>query len=216
MATCTSIVEICAARATRLATDGTVDIHFDNSYVVKDILQLQFTANIREGDEREMLGGCGCIIAQKTDDDTLRRFDLEFQMGRFEPGFLEMATGGTVVEDTSGPIGFKYGAKRACGVPQPAVAFEAWAKNWTEDDEQDDQYPWIYLVWPRVKFVPAQNTLQPDFGPFVLNGKSKPNTNWVEGPYGDGVADLEADQIGIWKYAGDLPVGTCDYSTVAT
>jgi hypothetical protein len=216
MATCTSIVEICAARATRLATDGSVDPDPDNSYVVRDIIQLQYTANIREGDEREMLGGCGCVIAQKTDDDQLRRFDLELQLGRFEPGFLEMALGGTVIEATAGPIGFLYGAKRDCGVPQPRVAFEAWAKNWTEDDEQSPTLPWVHLLWPAVAFSPAQNTLSSDFGPYVLNGKTRANTSWGTGPYGDAPASLAANQIGIWEEAGDLPTATCDYTTVAT
>lgn len=214
---CASTVEICAVRATRLADDGSVSPDPDNVYVVQDVIQLQFTPNIREGEEREMIGGCGgCVIASKTDDDSLRRFDLELQAGRLEPGLMEMLTGSTVIEATDGPIGFLFGEKRACGTPQPRVAFEAWTKRWTADDEQDPTYPWWHWVWPSVAWVPGQNTLQADFGPVVLTGKTRTNTSWGSGPYGDQPASVEGAQLGVWASAADLPVGTCDYTTVAT
>lgn len=214
MIECASTVEICAVRATRLASDGTVSPGPDNSYVVSDVLQLQFTPNIREGEEREMMGGCGCIIAQKTDDDQVRRIDLELQAGRLEPGLVEMLTGGTVVEGTNGPEGFLYGEKRACGVPQPRVAFEAWSHRWTEDDEVDPVNPWWHWVWPSVAWTLGQNTLQADFGPVVLTGKSRVNSNWASGPYGEQPASVGANHMGLFVWPGDLPTATCDYSTV--
>jgi hypothetical protein len=212
---CASTVEICAARATRLASDGTVAPGPDNVYVVQDVIQLQFTPNIREGEEREMAGGCGgCLIASKTDEDNLRRYDLELQAGRLENGLMEMLLGATVVEDTNGAVGTMYGEKRACGTPQPRVAFEAWSKRWTEDDEQDPIWPWWHWVWPSVAWVPGQNTLQADFGPVVLTGKSRANTAWAEGPYGDQPADMAGNQIAWFAFQGDLPTATCDYSTI--
>lgn len=214
---CASTVEICAIRATRLETDGTVDYSSNNVYIVQDLIQLQVTPNIREGEEREMIGGCGgCVIASKTDDDNYRRFDLELQAGRLEPGFIEMMTGGVSVDGTDGPVGVMLGAKRACGIPQPIVAFEAWTKRWTADDEQDPVYPWWHWVWPATKWILGQNTLQGDFGPVVLTGKSRVNTSWAEGPFGDQAADLENNLLGIFGYPGDLPEATCDYSSVGT
>jgi hypothetical protein len=217
MLECASTVEICAVRATRLASDGTVDIHFDNVYVVSDVIQLQFTPNIREGQDRELLGGCGgCVIASKSDEDSLRRFDLQLDAGRLEPGLVEMLIGATVIENTNGPLGFRYGAKQDCGTPRARVAFEAWSKRWTVDDEQDPIWPWWHWLWPSVAWVPGQNTLQADFGPIVLTGKSRANTAWGDGPFGDQPANIEADQVMVWAEDGALPVGTCDYSTVAT
>lgn len=214
---CASTVEFCAVRATRLASDGTVSTDTDNSYVVSDVIQLQFTPNVREGEEREMIGGCGgCVIASKTDEDTLRRFDLELQAGRLEPGFLEMLLGATVIEGTDAALGFMYGEKRDCGTPQPRVAFEGWSKRWTADDEQDPTYPWWHWLWPSVAWVPGQNTLQADFGPVVVTGKTRANTSWGEGPYGDALADVGANQISVWADAGDLPTATCDYSQAGT
>lgn len=212
---CASTVEFCAVRATRLADDGTVAPGPDNSYVVSDVIQLQFTPNIREGAEHELVGGCGgCVIAQKTDEDNLRRFDLELQAGRLEPGFLEMLLGAVVIDGTSGALGFLYGAKRDCATPQPRVAFEGWSKRWTTDDEQDPVYPWWHWLWPSVAFVPGQNTLQADFGPVVMAGKSRANTAWGSGPYGDQPTDVLANQIAVWAEPGDLPTATCNYSTV--
>lgn len=214
MIACASTVEICAVRATRLDTDGTVAPGPDNVYVVQDVIQLQFTPNIREGDEREMPGGCGCVIAQKSDDDQLRRFDLQLDAGRLEPGLIEMLAGGTVIEGTDGPLGVLVGTKRACGTPAPRVALEAWSHRWTEDDENDPVYPWWHWVWPSSAWVLGQNTLQADFGPVVLTGKSRANSSWGFGPYGDQPADVEANQMGVWASASDLPTGTCDYSTI--
>lgn len=215
MIECASTVEICAIRATRLADDGTVSPGPDNSYIVNDVIQLQLTPNVREGDEREMIGGCGgCVIASKTDEDTLRRFDLELQAGRLEPGLVEMLAGGTVIDGTNGALGVMIGAKRACGTPQPRVAFEAWSKRWTQDDEQDPIYPWWHWVWPSVAWVLGQNTLQADFGPVVLTGKTRANTAWATGPYGDLPTNLLGNQLQVFADAGDLPTATCDYQTV--
>ena len=215
MLECASTVEICAVRATRLADGGTVAPGPDNVYVVQDVIQLQITPNIREGEEREMLGGCGgCIIAHKTDEDNFRRFDLELQAGRLEPGLLEMLLGATVINSTSGPLGFLFGEKRDCGTPQGRVAFEAWSKRWTVDDEQDPLMPWWHWVWPSVAWVPGQNTLQADFGPVVLTGKSRANSAWDFGPYDDQPASVGANQVGVWASDEDLPVATCDYSSI--
>lgn len=214
---CASTVEICAVRVTRLASDGSVHPAADNSYVVQDVIQLQYTPNVREGEEREMIGGCGgCVIASKTDEDTLRRFDLELQAGRLEPGLVEMMAGGTVVEATEGAIGFLLGEKRACGVAQERVAFEAWSKRWTEDDEQDPDLPWWHWIWPSVAWVPGQNTLQADFGAFTLTGKSRVNSSWGTGPYGDQPGNVGAAHLGVFASAADLPTATCEYQTVAT
>jgi hypothetical protein len=215
MAECASTVEICAIRATRLDDTGSVAPGPDNVYIVQDVIQLQLTPNVREGEEREMIGGCGgCVIASKTDEDNLRRFDLELQSGRLEPGLIEMLAGGTVIEGTSGPLGVMAGAKRACGTPQPRVAFEAWSKRWTSDDEQDPVYPWWHWLWPSVAWVLGQNTLSADFGPVVLTGKSRANTAWGTGPYGDALTDILGNQVSVWADTNDLPVATCDYMTV--
>jgi hypothetical protein len=217
MLECASTVEICAVRATRLASDGTVDIHFDNSYVVQDVIQFQMTPNVNAGAERQLLGGCGgCIIAQKTDEDNFLRYDLQLDAGRLEPGLMEMLLGATVIEDTNGPIGFLSGNKLACGTPRSRVAFEAWSKRWTVDDEQDPDFPWWHWVFPSTAWVEGQNTLQADFGPVVLTGKSRVNSAWGEGPYGDEPHDIGVFQRGVWASALDLPTGTCDYQTVAT
>lgn len=213
---CASTVEICAIRATRLASDGSVSPTEDNVYIPKDIIQLQFTANNREGDHREMIGGCGgCVIAQKDDDDSFTRMDLELQAGRFEPGLMEMLLGATLVDSTNGPLGFMYGAKRQCGTPQPRVQFEAWSKRWTEDDEQDPVWPWWHHVFSSVSWVLGQNTLQADFGPVVMTGKTRANTSWGFGPYGDQPADMAGNHWFPFADPADtVPAGTCDYSTI--
>lgn len=210
---CATTVEICAVRATRLDSVGNPAQPPNNVYIVQDVIQLQMTPNIIEGEDRTMPGGCGCIIASKTDEDQFRRYDLELQAGRLEPGFIEMMTGAAIVEDTGDPIGWLDGIKLACGTHPSRVAFEAWSKRWTADDEQDPVVPWIHWVFPSVRFVTGQETLQADFSPLVLTGKTRSNTAWGVGPYGD-THDLGAYQRGVWATADELPESTCDYSSV--
>lgn len=212
---CATPVEICALRATRLDDTGAPAQPPNNVYVVRDIIQLQFTPNIIEGTERELAGGCGgCIIAQKTDEDQFRRFDLELQAGRWEPGLLEILTGAAAIVDTDGLIGGHWPVKTACGVAPQRVAVEAWAKRWLDTDEQDPVFPWIHYLWTSTRWVLGQNTSQADFSPTVLTGKTRVNNQWGLGPYGD--QPEAADGHGLWWFdAGDLPSADCDYSDVA-
>jgi hypothetical protein len=86
---CASTVEICAVRATRLDSLGNPAQPPKNVYIVQDVIQLQMTPNIINGADHDLLGGCGgCIIAKKTDDDQFRRYDLQLDAGRLEPGFI--------------------------------------------------------------------------------------------------------------------------------
>ncbi len=214
---CASPVELCAVRITRLNSDGTAADGPDNSYVVTDPIQLQYTPNVREGDEHELLGGCdGCVIATKTDRDTIRRYDLELQSGRFEPGLLEMMLGATLIDTTDGPLGIMYGEKEECGTASTRVAIETWSKRWTVDDEWDPDWPWQRFIWPSVAWVPAQATQQADFTPETLTGKTRRNSAWGFGPYFDQPFNLGANLIGVFADDAALPTATCDYSTIAT
>lgn len=210
---CASTVEICALRATRLNADGTPAAAPNNVYVVRDVIQLQFTPNIREGDTHEMRGGCGCTIASKDDEDEFRRFDLELQAGRIEPGLLEMLLGTAVIQDTTDLIGAHWPTKLACGDERARVAIEAWSKRWLDTDEQDTVYPWIRWLWTSTAWTLGQNTLQGDFGPIVLTGKSRANSSWDVGPYGDQPEAATGHGM-FWFDNSDLPEASCDYSDV--
>lgn len=211
---CASTVEICALRATRLDADGTPADAPNNVYVVNDIIQLQFTPNVREGETREMRGGCSCTIARKEEEDEFVRFDLELQAGRIEPGLMEMLLGTSVIASTDGPLGFWWPQKLPCGEARPRVAIEAWSKRWLDTDEQDEVYPWIRWLWTSTAWVPGQNTLQADFGPIVLTGKSRVNTAWGLGPYGDQPEAAEGHGGAWFDTAPTVPAATCDYSDV--
>ena len=211
---CASTVEICAIRATRLDSSGFPAQPPNNVYIVQDLVQLQMTRNEITGADREMAGGCGCIIASKSDEDQFRRYDLELQSGRLEPGLMEMLTGATIIDDMGDPIGFSDGGKLACGETPPRVAFEAWSKRWTADDEQDPVTPWWHWLFTSVRFVPGQDTLQADFSPIVLTGKTRANTAWGFGPYPDQPTDPGALHRSVWADAAALPVATCAYSSV--
>jgi hypothetical protein len=209
---CASTVDICALRATRLNDDGTPADPPNNVYVVQDLIQLQFTPNIKEGTVRELVGGCGgCDLAYKEDEDVFQRFDLELQAARLEPGLLEMLLGTAVIQDSTDLIGAHLGVKISCGTPRARVALEAWSTRWLPTDEPDPVYPHIHWLWVSTAWTLGQNTLQADFGPVVLSGKSRANSAWSIGPYGD-QPEAALGQAMFWFDAGELPTATCDYS----
>jgi hypothetical protein len=214
---CASVIDICALRATRLHADGSPAEEPNNVYIVNDLLQVQVTENNEQGQSRVMNGGCGgCEIARRDEPDKFIRYDLEIQAGRWEPGLIEMLTGRAAIVDTGGNILGVHGPRKlACGEAPALAAIETWSTRYLSTDEQDPVYPWFRMLFVASTWVLGQQTLQSDFSPFVLTGKTKVNSSWGIGPYGDQIEAIGAGEHSMtWLDSGTLPAATCDYSDV--
>lgn len=212
-AVCGTPLGLCAVRATRLDSLGNVAAGPNNSYVTESPISIQTTAVISAGDDRELKGGCGCIVAAAKLPDVLKRFTLQFVDGLLEPALLEMLLGSTIILSGSDPIGVSFADQVGCeNAQQPNVALEGWSKNWN-GTYQDPVRPWIHWVWPMTSWQPGQATLQDDFGNPQMDGFTKANPLWAHGPYGDGV--LVGPMGAVFQTAIDPPTGACGYATVS-
>lgn len=211
-AICATSIRFCRLRVTRLDALGNVADPPNNVYVTSKGISLQFTPVVTEGEDRELRSGCDTIIASSSGRDTLKRFDMEAQLGAFEPAMLEMMLGSSIILDGSDPVGVWW-PKFEEGDTQTGVAVEAWSDAWV-DDALDADRPYIHWLWPQVKWTLGQATLNTDFMSLPVTGKSSSNPNWGIGPHGDQPEEV-VGLGGAWATATTPPDSACGYDDVA-
>lgn len=216
---CAIPLHVCRFRVTRLNADGSVAAGPDNSYVSDDLMTVQMNPNILVGLETDLIGGCGCIVATRKDPDRLRRFDFVINSAALEPALLEMMIGATLIEDTSTipvPIGIWYPDQLGCAFTPQAVAVEFWADAWV-NDAADPDWPYIHFLFPRTFWQIGNMQLGNDFAQPVVNGFSRSNPSWDDGPYGDQPEAIpDGAPGGFWYQSAAQPEAECGYQTTAT
>lgn len=216
---CAIPLHVCRFRVTRLNADGTVAAGPDNSYVSDDLITVQMNPNILQGLETDLVGGCGCIVATRKDPDRLKRFDFVVNSGALEPALLEMLIGADIIEDTSTspvPIGVWYPDQRDCSFVPTSVAVEFWADAWV-DDAPDVDWPYIHFLFPRTSWQMGSMQLGNDFAQTVVNGFSRSNASWGDGPYGDQPEVIPVGAPGgFWYSQAAQPTSACGYATTTT
>jgi len=214
---CLTPLKICALRVTRLNQDGTPAAGPNNSYVTNRLSQIELGSEVREGDEQEMLDGCGCPILEFKEDDSFKRWTFGLSLGSIEFGLKEMLLGTPLILDDSTipvPIGLQFNTPAGCGAVRPKVALEVWSKAIAYDDQDPDK-PWFHWVFPGAKFNPAPDslTLGADANPIVLNGRGVQNTR-----FGDPYNELPEPPEGSGQVflSEDFPVPECGYQTIGS
>jgi hypothetical protein len=214
MSVCPVELGICAARLTRLDSLGNVAAGPNNSWVTDKIQSIQITPEVLTGADRDMVNGCGCVVATFKDKDRLKRFTFQFVDGAFEAGMHEMLLGATLVTDGGQTVGVDVAGQLFCDDPQaPGVALEFWSKAITAD-HQNPTYPWVHYVFPWTEWQYAQNQAQNDFNPNALTGFSRRNPLWSHGPYSDQPAPITGI-FGKFLTGSAIPTAACGYATVA-
>ncbi len=217
-AQCLAAIHLCRIRVTRLDSVGNPEPGPDNSYVSDSPIQLAVTPQIQAGEDRTLVGGCDCIVAQYRGYDKLKYFTLELDLGKVEPGLKEMLLGADAILDGSGlyPIGNWWPAEQLfdCSTtPSPNVAFEAWQDAWEDDHQAASPYRYIHWIWPSSYWQIAAHTLANDFFQPKLTAFTRGNTAWQEGPYHDLPEAAEAN--GGYFYTDDIPDAECGYQSHA-
>src|SRR5690242_1237923 len=108
---CAAPLHICRMRVTRLNSDGTVIPGPKNSIVSDTIIDLTWNPVIIAGDERDLMGGCDCLLATFKGRDKHKRFDLALHNGNIDFPMLEMMTGSALITDDSTipvPVGVQF------------------------------------------------------------------------------------------------------------
>lgn len=211
-AKCLAAIHLCRIRVTRLDSTGHPVAGPNNVYVSDKPISLGITPVIEAGQDRTLVGGCDCIVATYRGYDKLKRFDFQLDLGKIEPGLLEMLTGSAVILSGADPIGnwFDDQQFQCSGPPSPNVAFEAWQDLWL-DDAQDPTFPYLHWIWPSSYWQIGPETLQNDFLQPRLTGFSRGNSVWGTGIYGD--QPEAAQPLGGYFYASSIPSPGCGYQS---
>lgn len=201
--TCGVSFGVCVARVTKVDAQGNV-VAGANSYVTDAISQITLNPNKETGESVIVRNGCGCGIASKKFPDTFNWWDLTFNGVKLEPALENLLLGGASIENGPDVVGVAFPGALDCGDDEPAVALEWWTENQVGSG-QDGTYPWIHFVipatiWSKGDETFARAALEP---PYV--GFSRTNTQWGDGPYGDGPPDGEDIRNGGWWLTADTP-----------
>jgi hypothetical protein len=199
---------ICAARITRVDENGNV-IAGANAYVTDKVVTVSATPNIETGNSFSVRNGCGCKIASRKFPDTLNWFEFSFQDAALEPAMIAFMLGANTIVDGSDVVGWAGVGALACDEASPAVAFEFWTQH-VVGSGLDATYPYFHWVFPMTTWQLGDNTFEEGPAQPTLTGFSQTNSNWGDGPYGDGPPDGEdISEYGIWATSDPLPTAAC-------
>lgn len=206
---CGGTVNICRLRVTKVDAAGNVAGTTNNNYVTDTVTEVTLSPNIETGDTVSQKNGCGCSVIRYKVNDIFNWFEFQFTNAALEPELIAMLTGANTIEDGADVVGMAFQGALACDEDEPAVALEFWTQH-IVGSGQDGTYPWFHWVFPKTVWVLGDNTFAEGVGLPVLNGFSRTNSNWGDGPYGDGPPDSEPiPEGGFWATATEPPAATC-------
>ena len=199
---------LCRARVTRVDSNGNV-IAGNNAYVTDTAITVTVTPNIETGTAVSVRNGCGCKISSFKFPDTFNWFEFSFADATLEPEMMAFMLGAATISDGSDTVGLAFPSSLACDEDEPAVAFEFWTKH-IVGSGQDASFPWVHWVFPMTIWALGDNTFEEAAAQPTLNGFSRTNGNWGDGPYGDGPPDGEdISEGGYWKTDVEPPSAAC-------
>ena len=204
---------ICAIRVTKVDAAGNV-VAGDNSYVSNNVISLGLTPNIEEGATFSARSGCGCSIARFKASDTFNWFEFTLAQAALEPELMALMLGSLTIEDGADVVGQAFSGALGCDEDEPAVGFEFWTQH-VVGSGQDGTYPWIHWVFPKTVWRLGDNTFEEGIANPTVQGFSRTNTQWGDGPYGDGPPDgQDISEGGWWKTDVDPPDAACEAGAV--
>jgi hypothetical protein len=187
-----------------------------NAYVTDQALTVTVTPNIEAGNAITVRNGCGCKTASFKFPDTFNWWEFSFSNTALEPEMEAFMLGAETIDDGADVVGLAYPGALACDEAEPAVAFEFWTKH-IVGSGQDATHPWVHFVYPMTIWQVGDNTFEAGEATPTLNGFSRTNTNWGDGPYGDGPPDgQDISEGGYWKTADEPPTASCAASEVTS
>ena len=205
----------CLVRITRLDSNGNV-IAGNNSYVSDKPIQITVNPNNETGNNFPVRNGCGCKIASRKFPDTFNFWELSLNMAAMEPEMQAFMLGAATIENGADVVGVAFPSALACDEQSPAVAFEFWAEH-VVGSGLDGTYPYFHWVFPSTTWVFGDNTFEEGPAQPTLTGQSQTNSNWGDGPYGDGPPDgQDISEGGWWATDDPLPTAECAAQAVTS
>lgn len=210
---CPTPIKFCTVRATRLdPVTGAVIGGADGAVVTDGAVTIAFSPEIEEGTENTLKNGCGDILATSKTPDRFKRWNMVLTMGEFNPALFEVLTGAEVATDGADIIGIIGEDQFADDFVETLAALEGWAFAY-EGDAPDSTRPYFYCLITASSWTIGDFTLGEDPATIPLNGFSRTNDMWGNGPYDD---TGFSDQVSTWAFVQvdeDPPAATCGYTT---
>ena len=201
-------------RITRLDDAGNV-IAGNNSYVSDKLISVAVNPNIETGNSFSVRNGCGCKIASKRFPDTFNWWEFTLNTAALEPQMIAFLLGTDTIEDGADVVGVAFPAALECDEAAPKVAFEFWSEHQVGNG-LDGTYPYFHHVYPATIWQMGDNTFEEGPAAPTLTGFSETNSQWGDGPYGDGPPDgQDISNGGIWATNDALPTAACAAAAVS-
>lgn len=214
-AECFAAIHLCRIRITRLDQLGNAMTGPNNAMVSDKPIQLVVTPQIQAGDDKTLVGGCDCIIAEYRGYDKLKYFTLELDTGMLEPAMLEMLIGASAIVEGGDVKGVWWPSAQtfSCATPpQPNVCFEGWQDTWLESGPAPAPNQFVHWIWPSSFWQIAAHTLANDFNQPKITGFTRGNNVFGLGPYGD--LPEAVQPLGGFFFTDTEPEARCGYLTV--
>lgn len=214
--TCTQMLKVCALRALRLSSTGTVAAGASNKYTLASPIALRYTEVRPDRERLEQTNGCGdncgLYIGPSRAVDSVT---LETDLCGLDAEFIELLCGGAVITNgTYGTIGYK--AATDSTVNLNGVAIETWAMQWNGRQRATylGQPAWYRHVFPLTKWQPGQIEQSNAFATIPLTGEGEVNSGFATGLAADPTPVAITDAAYMWFIDSAKPTGACGYAAV--
>jgi len=215
---CAGSIHVLAARATRLLADGTPDEGSTGSYVTENPMRVAVNPEIEQGEDRTQKNGADCPCLTYKVPDYVKRWNLELDNCRLEPGLFELLFGAEVIPGAApgSMIGNILPSGVAnCDLSTLGVAFEFWTRAW-DGDRQNPGFPYIRWVLPKSIWQLGDHEFNAEFLTVSMTGFTENNPGFTD-PYGDMPAEYDnADGKVAWFYDTAVPEGDCGYAVLGS
>lgn len=221
---CYGSLQLCRLRAALLLPSGAPDDGANNGYVTTAAISAGISLTLKEGDDLELIDGCGNVCQSFKDCDRIKRATVELDLCILDSELISLLIGGgTLFQQSGDAIGFGLpGIDADC---PNGVALELWTKAW--DGAVQATPPFLggttnaywKFVFPKVKFQLGDMTLENGFAHFPLTGIAEENPNiTANGPFNDwptGVANAGGVVTSMGFFLeDDLPAAACGFIAV--
>jgi hypothetical protein len=203
---CGGSVQCCAIRVATLEQDGVPLPGSANLYVTDAFSQFKATPVTTKGVDMEVVNACGAPAIVYKDQDRFKRYDITLDLIFLDPELENLLVGGELFTSGGFSIGNSVVATADYAGAINGVSLELWSKHIVNGDI-DATWPYVRWVFPRVRLMPADVTLDNNAMPFSYTGYTSANPNWFNGPANDW--PYSSDRQKMYALTKTLPTVAC-------
>jgi hypothetical protein len=210
---CFPQMNVCAARACKLNSNGTTLIGSTSSYVTAATVSVGITPVFDAGAEIKEKDGCGTTFVDVIADPALIRYDIDIDFWSTDPQLLDIIVpDGDILTGGSGEKGFAFPSP---GTVTGQFSLEFWQKI-INDNALDLDYPYAHWAMPFLKNVQLQkrDVNGTAVSHTVLKAEAYPNSNWFNGPGDDWTVATTAPVLYIPR--ATIPTASCTPTSIAS